>query len=341
MDTITAQYQLLSAAGKSKIQDQIQELSTYFGQEGYELVQKKLTEFGTPNDALSTCEHFVLATYFHYFSGIMYLFQGNYAAAREAMVLVYSNASQIADLQELSVESDMFCSYFTGVIEVQEGNIQKGLDNLQHSHKNLEHHNNYAKYQQTLESITPDILFISAVHSLQKMDYALAKNYSNQAAEKALSIVKNYGHQSDYTVHFYTGLAHYYRSYIDFHIAERDIAAFYFNSILLKNNVAAQGFEKAAQSFEAAVAIYAVATSENLYYANQVFYVFAVVQTQLAAALTARLQQKIVVCDFDELRTQLFNIQVFIDKIILQQVHFLHQKEMLEMRINQLEKWCA
>lgn len=341
MENIYQQYQHLTEEEKQSVKDLIAELQSYFGEEGLAVTQQTLHTWNVAKNDFSDCQYFIISTYYYYFLGATKLFQTAYNEARDAMFTAYSNATQFPDLQGLEVETDAFCSYLTGLLEIQSGNLKKGLDNLTMAQNNLKSQNIYAKYQSFIESIEPDFYFISAVTSLQSLDYTMAKTYSNQAAEKAFYFGKTYGEPNSFTAFHFEGLGNYYRSYIDYYMGERDCSAFYFNSYILKNNIATKGFEKAVACFEQSTQLHRFTVGENLLNLSKTLLAFAQVQCKLAALMHQKLLGQTIDFNFDELKAQLYEIQPFIDKISLQQVVYIQLKNLLEQRIEQMEKWSS
>jgi hypothetical protein len=341
MEHITTYYFQLNDAEKAEVKNLIIELSNYSIVEGLEETHRILTETA-PNDVpLEHCQQFVFETYYSFFFGFSKFNEGAYVEAREMISKVYTAASQITDLQDLALESDSLCSYITGLIEIHNGNLQRGVDSLNNAQKVLKAQQNYHKYQDFIESSECEVYFISAVLSLQQLDYATAKGYANQAGEKASAYAKKYGVEDSFTLNQFEGLSNYYKAYIDFYLGERDITAYYFNSLVLKNRVAGNGFDLAIKYFDNIVqSPQAISFDDNIYNQAKAFACFSTVQSTLAQLMFQKIKGETIQFDFDELRQQLFDIQVFINKIKHQSIVFIHLKTLLEQRIDQMEKWA-
>jgi hypothetical protein len=124
----------------------------------------------------------------------------------------------------VSLLAPPLAKYFEGVIEGSKGNIQAAQEIMSQAEALLNQAGGLGRrYQQVLDHLKPDMLFITAMSFLQRQDYETARVWIEQAAAAATRLADRYHNESP-EYFLFTGLSNLHRTIYVFIVAMRDLA---------------------------------------------------------------------------------------------------------------------
>jgi tetratricopeptide (TPR) repeat protein len=251
-------------------------------------------------------DKYVHEVYYYFATAVLYLGNGNFKDALTYFNIAHEGFNTLHKT-DLVTQTDYLSQYCDGLLLVQNGNIQIGLQTLQKLQETLQHFEWRHRYETFIAFVEPSILFVSAVQLLTRLDMTSAKSLIDKATKQARYAANTFAKDDPDTFHMYSGLSYHYQCYYHFFYTITEANAFNFSSHIFRKAYFASDFQQAQRFFSLADVESDVV--RNILYANKVMelYIDVIANTVSIMDILHKNQEpeKLDIKNFDVLKEQL------------------------------------
>lgn len=181
---------------------------------------------------------FVLKALWNYVQANLYLqTKANFEQANR----LFSKAAEgfkelgIEGLEQLSIGMAI---YAEAIINLQAGNLTRGIELIEGLKKSFEKAGEYSnQFEAIVDLSEPDILFLTALSNSNQMKYSEAKQMFNRSYEKYIEVAKKYFEEDEDNYYLFTGLGYTSLGMCNYSEASRCLSGYEFDTIIKSDTI--------------------------------------------------------------------------------------------------------
>ena len=179
-----------------------------------------------------------LKSLWEFFAAIRYVrSEGDFLEASKLFRSAAEGFGQVGkrELRDLSIG---FVVYLEAVTELQKMNIGQAMELFKMIKEYLKNAGKYGRiFEQFVDEIEPDAIFVGAVNALMQLDFANAKALIEKASQAAEKVAHNYYREGEPLYNTFQGFAHFYKTYYTFVKALSDFNQFQYDKLTNKQDL--------------------------------------------------------------------------------------------------------